>query len=71
LLSFIGYSANEVQSAETLQGIRQTTFLLPMISILGSVAIIFYYPLDALTHQRIVQALQWKSRKVADSKLGS
>jgi len=71
LLSFIGYSANEVQSAETLQGIRQTTFLLPMISILGSVAIIFYYPLDALTHQRIVQALQWKSRKVTDSKLGS
>ena len=63
LLSFIGYTANEVQSPETLQGIRQTTFLIPLFSILGSVAIIVFYPLDGPTHRRIVRVLEWQERK--------
>ena len=62
-LSFIGYSANEAQSEEALQGIRMATFLIPAVCSLGSVAIITLYPLDAFTHQRIVRALLWKRRK--------
>ncbi len=63
LLSLIGYSANEAQSEETLQGIRQATFLVPLFCILGSVAIIAFYPVDASTHRRIVRALKWRDRK--------
>lgn len=62
-LSFIGYSANEAQSEEALQGIRMATFLIPAVCSLGSVAIITLYPLDAFTHRRIVRALLWKRRK--------
>jgi len=62
-LSFIGYSANEAQSEEALQGIRMATFLIPAVCSLGSVAIIILYPLDAFTHRRIVRALLWKRRK--------
>ena len=66
-LSFIGYSANEAQSEEALQGIRMATFLIPAVCSLGSVAIITLYPLDAFTHQRIVRALLWKRRKTPPS----
>jgi len=65
LLSFIGYSANQVQGEATLQGIRQATFLIPFVCILGSVAIIYFYPLDASTHRRIVRALQWRQQRSA------
>ncbi len=63
ILSFIGYSANEVQSEATLQGIRLVAFLLPALCSLGSIAIIILYPLDELTHGRIVRALLWQRRK--------
>jgi GPH family glycoside/pentoside/hexuronide:cation symporter len=62
-LSFIGYSANEAQSEEALQGVRMAFFLIPAVCSLGSVAIITLYPLDAFTHRRIVRVLRWKRRK--------
>ncbi|MBT6023856.1 MAG: hypothetical protein HOH12_01295 [Gammaproteobacteria bacterium] len=69
LLSFIGYSANEVQSEEALQGIRMAAFLIPAVCSLGSIALITLYPLDELTHGRIVRALLWKRRR-AGAQLG-
>ena len=63
LLSFIGYSANEVQSEETLQGIRMAAFLIPAVCSLCSVAVITLYPLDELMHRRIVRALLWRRRR--------
>ncbi|MBT6558329.1 MAG: MFS transporter [Gammaproteobacteria bacterium] len=63
LLSFIGYSANETQTEVALQGIRMAAFLIPAVCSLGSIALIALYPLDALTHGRIVRALLWKRRK--------
>ena len=63
LLSFIGYSANEVQSEEALQGIRMAAFLIPAVCSLGSIAIITLYPLNELTHRRIVRALLWRRRR--------
>ena len=63
LLSFIGYSANEVQSEEALQGIRMAAFLIPAVCSLCSIALITLYPLDELTHRRIVRALLWKRRR--------
>ena len=65
VLSLIGYSANEVQSEATQQGIRQATFVIPLLCILGSFAIIAFYPLNASTHRRIVRALEWRERKSA------
>lgn len=63
LLSFMGYNANQVQSEEALQGIRMAAFLIPAVCSLGSIVIIILYPLDEVTHRRIVRALLWKRRK--------
>ena len=63
LLSFMGYNANQVQSEEALQGIRMAAFLIPAVCSIGSIVIIILYPLDEVTHRRIVRALLWKRRK--------
>jgi GPH family glycoside/pentoside/hexuronide:cation symporter len=60
LLGAIGYSANEVQSQNTLEGIRTLSFLVPLASSLLGAAIIWFYPLDAALHGRIVEALKWR-----------
>ena len=62
LLSFIGYTANEVQTEETLQGIRATAFLVPVVAGLGAVAVMAYYPLDASTHKRIVRIITARTK---------
>lgn len=61
LLSAIGYTAGTDQSAETLQGIRASAFLIPAAASAFSALIIVFYPLDALRHSRIVRVLQRRS----------
>ena len=61
LLSAIGYTAGTDQSAETLQGIRASAFLIPAAASAFSALVIVFYPLDALRHSRIVRVLQRRS----------
>lgn len=58
LLSAVGYRANQVQSAQTLEGMKLIMLALPMS--LGAVAICFIamYPLDQAKHGRLVRALE-------------
>ena len=58
ILSAIGYTAGADQSAETLQGIRASSFLIPAAASISSVLIILFYPLDSKRHARIVRVLQ-------------
>ena len=57
LLSAIGYTAGIDQSAETLQGIRASAFLIPAAASLLSALVIAFYPLDSTLHARIVRGL--------------
>lgn len=57
LLSAIGYTAGIDQSAETLQGIRASAFLVPAAASLLSALVIAFYPLDSTLHARIVRGL--------------
>ena len=63
LLSAIGYTAGIVQSAETLQGIRASAFLIPATASLLSALVIAFYPLDSTLHARIVQGLARRARR--------
>lgn len=58
LLSAIGYTAGINQSAETLQGIRASAFLVPAAASVLSALIILLYPLDTELHARIVRGLE-------------
>ena len=62
VLSVIGYKAGVDQSAETLQGIRATAFLIPAVASALSALIILFYPLDMQLHSRIVRALEHREK---------
>ena len=57
LLSAIGYTAGTDQSADTLQGIRASAFLIPAAASALSAIVILFYPLDTQLHSRIVRGL--------------
>ena len=67
LLSAIGYTAGIDQSAETLQGIRASAFLIPAAASLLSALVIAFYPLDSTLHARIVQGLARRARRSKES----
>ena len=60
LLSIIGYTAGAEQTADTLHGIRASSFLIPAVASLCSALIILFYPLDAERHARIVRVIKRK-----------
>ncbi|MFL6872327.1 MAG: MFS transporter [Candidatus Azotimanducaceae bacterium] len=66
LLSAIGYTAGIDQSAETLQGIRASAFLIPAAASALSALVILFYPLDIQLHSRIVRALARRDREKQD-----
>ena len=62
VLSAIGYTAGVDQSAETLQGIQASAFLIPAVASALSAFVILFYPLDSQLHSRIVRALERMDR---------
>ena len=67
LLSAIGYTAGIDQSAETLQGIRASAFLIPAAASLLSALVIAFYPLDSTLHARIVRGLARRAPRSKES----
>jgi GPH family glycoside/pentoside/hexuronide:cation symporter len=57
LLDFIGYQAGALQSAQTLDGLRNIIVGVPLFGILASVACMVYYPLSPKRHADIVAEL--------------
>jgi len=57
LLTHVGYTANVAQTPETLAGIKAMMFWWPFIGGLISLALIFFYPLDRKTHDRMVEEI--------------
>ena len=57
LLDVIGYQAGEVQSAQTLSGLRSIIVFVPLAGIFASVAFMFFYPLSPSRHGDIVRQL--------------
>lgn len=55
LLDVIGYRANTAQTPETLDGLVQIYTLGPAALFAAAAAIIFFYPIDRVTHERLVR----------------
>jgi GPH family glycoside/pentoside/hexuronide:cation symporter len=66
LLSAIDYTAGTDQSADTLQGIRASAFLIPAAASALSAIVILFYPLDTQLHSRIVRGLARRNLATAD-----
>lgn len=62
-LDLISYSANEVQSPATLDGLRLLMSLVPGAFVFLSAAIIMYYPLSLSRHAEITEQLHARREK--------
>ena len=60
LLGFFGFEANQIQSSETINGIKMFLSLLPAIGTFLSVIFISLYPLNEKRMQEISTILQRK-----------
>ena len=65
LLDGIGYRANEIQSEETLWGIKAIMTLLPASIGVMSIGLIWFYPVDQKLHGRLVRAIAWRNARTA------
>ena len=58
VLDFIGFQANEVQSATTILNMKVIMTLIPSIGVALSLVIIYFYPIDAKMHKDLLKQLQ-------------
>lgn len=65
ILQQIGYVADVEQSAQTLGGLRQASFLIPAILSSMTAAIIWFYPIDRETHAKLVSDIDARDRATA------
>ena len=56
-LQRVGYVANVEQSAQTIEGIRQMMFWIPLVGGLCSLALIWRYPVTLSLHAKIVEEI--------------
>ena len=58
VLDFIGFQANEVQSATTISNMKAIMTIIPSMGIAISLVIIYFYPIDAKMHKDLLRQLQ-------------
>lgn len=66
MLGQFGYVANAVQSPRTLHGIVALYTMGPGLLFAASAVAIWLYPIDAVTHRRLVRAIDWRRARRAD-----
>lgn len=66
LLSFFGFQANAIQSAETINGIKMFLSILPAIAAFISVVFIGFYPLGEQKMKGIMEQLNLKRKSKKD-----
>ena len=57
-LGWIGYVANQTQSAETIAGLKLLVTLVAGLGLVASFAVMYFYKLDAARHAQIVQEIE-------------
>ncbi|HTE43458.1 MAG TPA: MFS transporter [Steroidobacteraceae bacterium] len=56
-LSYVGYVANQTQSAETLHGIKLLVTVIACAALVASCVVIYFYRLNVATHSQIVREI--------------
>ena len=65
-LTHIGFEPNEVQSAETLAGLKQIMTWVPLVGVMISLVLVSFYPIDKTFHQKLLQDI--RDRKLLHEK---
>ena len=57
-LTQIGFEPNQVQSAETLSGLKLMMTWIPLAGVFISFILVSFYPIDKIFHQKLIQEIQ-------------
>lgn len=57
-LDVVGYHANQVQTPQTLAGLKTIIVVLPMLGLTGSALVMLFYPLRRGAHEKIIAELE-------------
>jgi GPH family glycoside/pentoside/hexuronide:cation symporter len=62
ILTNIGFEPNQEQSQETLSALKALMTLIPLIGVLISLALVYFYPIDRNFHKKLIDDV--KNRKI-------
>ena len=54
---------NQDQSSETLEGLKSLMSLIPLVGIVISFVLIYFYPIDRALHQKLITEIQQRGEK--------
>lgn len=63
VLDFIGFKANEIQTAATIENMKSIMTLIPALGVGISLIIIYFYPIDANLHKELLKKLQGRANE--------
>ncbi|MDC0509288.1 MFS transporter [Gammaproteobacteria bacterium] len=58
VLDAIGFQANEIQTESTIADMKAIMTLIPIVGIVSSLIIIYFYPIDAKMHKELLRQLK-------------
>jgi len=65
ILTNIGFEPNQDQTSETLASLKALMSLIPLIGVLISLALVYFYPIDRNFHQKLIEDIE--SRKIKNA----
>ena len=61
VFSFIGFEANQVQTAETISSMKTIMSIVPAFGVALSLVVIYFYPIDTDTHKELLEHIKNKN----------
>jgi len=65
VLTQIGFEPNQIQSEETLSGLKFIMTWIPLTGIFISFVLVSFYPIDKSFHQKLINEIE--SRKISNA----
>ena len=65
-LTYIGFEPNQVQSRETLSGLKLIMTWIPLVGVMISFILVYFYPIDKSFHQKLITEIH--DRKLENAK---
>ena len=57
ILTNIGFEPNQDQTQETLSSLKALMSLIPLIGVLISFALVYFYPIDSKFHKKLIKEI--------------
>ena len=61
VFTFIGFEANQIQSAETISSMKTIMSIIPAFGVALSIVVIYFYPIDTDTHKELLEHIKNKN----------